>query len=523
MNKETEGGKSRLWQSAVPRLMFAAPKSGGGKTTLTCAFLQAMKKQGRKTAAFKCGPDYIDPMFHSRVIGVPSGNLDLFFTGKETVRGLFCRHSQGAELAVVEGVMGYYDGLGGGSDQASSWQLADCLEAPVVLVLDPQGASLSLAALVRGFLEFRRNSRIQALILNRCSKGLYQTLKPMLERETGLLVAGYLPSMPECAFESRHLGLVTAGEIRGMRQKLEGLAAQLVQTVDLEALLHLAKTAPALEGRLPELPVCRPFACTGKGEENEKEAAPIGEQPGRTCLPAGAGPEKNRADNPAGKKAAAGLEGPCIAVARDQAFCFYYRDNLELLEQLGARLCFFSPLEDGELPPDTGALYLGGGYPELYGRRLSQNQSLLTAIRQGAKAGLPILAECGGFQYLQEQLIDAQGRAWPMAGLLPGESRPAGRLVRFGYVELQARNDTLLCPAGTALRAHEFHYWDSEENGEAFWAAKPGKDRGWLCIQSREQIFAGYPHLYFYTNPAIAAAFVEAAAAYRRKKEEERQ
>ncbi len=473
-SKRLSGGSRRSYACGTPRLLFAAPASGGGKTTLTCAFLQALKNRGLSPAAFKCGPDYIDPMFHSRVIGVPSRNLDLFFTGEETVRGLFCRRGAEADIAVLEGVMGFYDGLGGESDQASAWNVAEALSAPVALALDPKGASLSLAALVQGFQRFRPESHIRALVLNRCAAGLYRTLKPVLERETGLLVAGYLPVMEDCAFESRHLGLVTAGEISGLRLKVEKLAAKLEETVDVAALLELAATAPEISGSL-------------------ETAGPVLGASGR--LRAG--------------------QRPRVAVARDQAFCFYYQDNLDLLEELGAELCPFSPLADSGLPADADALYLGGGYPELYAERLSQNAGLLAEIRRAAAADMPILAECGGFQYLQEALADPEGRLWPMAGVLPGKSRPAGRLTRFGYAELTAAEDNLLCRAGQRIRAHEFHYWDSEENGRAFLAEKPKGGKSWLCFQRRGQLLAGYPHLYFYSNPAFAASFVRAAAEYR--------
>lgn len=503
INQESGPAEGKLQKAALrsraPRLMFAAPKSGGGKTTLTCAFLQTLKNRGLFPAAFKCGPDYIDPMFHSRVIGVPSRNLDLFFTEEETVRGLFCRHTKEADIAVLEGVMGYYDGLGGDSDLASAWHLASALAAPAVLVLDPKGASLSLVPLVQGFLAFRSESRIRGLILNRCTSGLYAALKPMLERETGLKALGYLPEMPDCSFESRHLGLVTADEISGLRQKIRKLAAQLEETVDVAALLSLARSAPEIIGSLPEVKSGTPAGpvSAGTGRETIHDKGPDGKEPAVTF---------------------AGIPSrPRIAVAKDQAFCFYYQDNLELLEELGAELCNFSPLTDEALPAGTSALYLGGGYPELQAEKLSANKKLLAAIRQAASRGLPILAECGGFQYLQERLMDERGRLWTMAGILSGESRPAGRLVRFGYLELTARRDNLLCRAGEKIRAHEFHYWDSEENGETFQAEKPGKGRGWPCIQTAGRIFAGYPHLYFYSNPAFAAGFVKAAAEFRRE------
>ncbi len=448
----------------IPRLMLAAPGSSTGKTTLACALLQALKNRGLSPAAFKCGPDYIDPMFHTRILGVQSHNLDLFFTGEETLLSLFAHHSRGRDIALLEGVMGYYDGVGDGT-QASSWHLTCVTQTPVLLVLDPKGMSLSAAAVIKGFLELRKPHHIAGVILNRCSQGLYQHLKPMLEQETGLPVLGYLPNLPDCAIKSRHLGLVTAQEVQNLTEKISRLAKALEECVELDRILELAGGAPAL--------TAKPL-----------QVAPV---PGKA---------------------------PVIAVAQDQAFCFYYPDNLELLEALGARLVPFSPLKDKALPEGASALYLGGGYPELHAEVLSQNTPMRREVLRAVQGGIPTLAECGGFQYLQEFLTDARGNRYPMAGAIPGESTPAGRLVRFGYATLTARQDTLLCQEGESIAAHEFHYWDSTQNGEAFLAQKPTGSKSWPCVVAKKNLFAGYPHLYFYSNPSFARNFVQAAEQY---------
>ena len=449
---------------SAPRLLLCASASGGGKTTVTCALLQALVDRKVNPVAFKCGPDYIDPMFHSKVIGAKSRNLDLFFLGEDKTRYLLEQNSAGAGLALIEGVMGYYDGIAM-SPEASAWHLAKATRTPAVLVADGRGSALTLSAVVHGLKSFRPDSGIRGVILNRVSPMLYPRLKECIEAETGLTVYGYLPSLPDCALESRHLGLVTADEVAGLREKLHKLAAQAEQTIDLAGLLALAASAPALNAPPPALP-----------------------EP---------------------------VEGtPVIAVARDRAFCFYYADGLELLERLGARLVEFSPLEDKALPEGTCGLYLGGGYPELLAERLSQNTAMRSAIREAVAGGLPTVAECGGFLYLHEKLEDTNGKDWPMAGVIPGRAWNTGRLGRFGYVTLTARTGGLLCRAGEQLPAHEFHYWDSQQPGDRFRAQKPLSSRGWDCGVHTSTLYAGFPHFHFWARPEMARNFVAAARRY---------
>jgi len=448
----------------TPRLVFAAPHSGSGKTTVVCAFLQALHRRGTDLCSFKCGPDYIDPMFHRQGLGVPSCNLDLFFAPPQTVRWLFARRAAGRSLAVVEGVMGYYDGVAG-EYPASTAHLARELGAPAVLVADARGAGLSLAAEVKGFCDFMPPSGLGAVVLNRCTEQQYRRLAPVLERETGLKAAGFLPPLPDCALESRHLGLVTPAETSALARKLDQLGETALRTLDIDLLLALAGTAPALDCPEPPLP--------------------------------------------------APAEGhPRIAVAKDKAFCFYYADNVELLERLGAELVPFSPLADYGLPQGVSALYLGGGYPELFAETLSANAALRGRIAAAVAAGLPTLAECGGFLYLLDSLEDPAGRPWPMCGALPGQGVKGTRLSRFGYVTLTAAEDNLLCPAGASFPAHEFHYWDASRCGAAFEAVKPVTGRSWHCITATQSLFAGFPHLYFYAQPDLAARFVSAAARF---------
>ena len=444
-----------------PRLLFAAPASGSGKTTLVCGLLRALKNRGQAVRSFKCGPDFIDPLFHETVVGVPSGTLDLFFGAEEQLRGLFCRHAARAEISLIEGVMGYYDGLGAATDRASSYEVAKALDAPVVLVVDGRGQSLSALATLEGFLRFRSDSRIRGVIFNRMSEGVYAALKPQV-KELGIRPLGYVPRAPELMIESRHLGLVTPGEIEDLGQKLDALAALLERTVDMDGLLQLAAEAPALTA---------------------PPATPVPPMPSTR-----------------------------IAVARDEAFCFLYQDNLDLLQDYGAELLFFSPLHDAALPAGAQGLILPGGYPELYAQALSANESMRRSILAAIQGGLPCLAECGGFLYLHRALEDMAGHAWPMVGVLDAGAYRTPRLGRFGYITLSAKADTAFLPAGESVRGHEFHYFESESCGDALRAQKPAGSRGWDCCHSRGPLLMGFPHLYYPSNPQFIERFLRACA-----------
>ena len=448
----------------TPRLMIAAMSSGAGKTTVTCAVLQAYQNRGLNLMACKSGPDYIDPMFHSRVIGAKSRNLDLFFFSPAITRALLQYNSRGCNLTVLEGAMGYYDGIGVGSD-ASAWNLAGSTETPVILIADGRGAALSSAAAIHGFQTFRQDSRISGVILNRCSSMMYPRLAACITQETGLPVFGYLPMLPDCKIESRHLGLMTADEVADIREKLFLLADAAEASIDLDGLLRLANTAPELA---EELPAVRRVSDTR----------------------------------------------PRIAVAKDRAFCFYYQDALDLLERLGAELVPFSPLADRQLPERTAGLYLGGGYPELYAEILSQNTAMRNQIRDAAANGMPTVAECGGFLYLHRMLEDKNGTQWPMAGVLSADAHHTDRLQRFGYITLTAESDGLLFRRGESFPAHEFHYWDSGQPGKDFRAEKPQSTRGWKAGISTPTLYAGFPHFHFCSKPEAAARFVRACAVY---------
>lgn len=454
----------------IPRILIAASASGSGKTVISCGLMQALKKKGKRVVSGKCGPDYIDPMFHRTVLQIEAMNLDLFFYEKEQMKVMFQEHCKEADIAVLEGVMGYYDGMGIDTEKGSSYDVARTLGAPVVLVVPCKGSALSVVAQIKGFLEFRKDSQIQGILLNRISKMLYPRMKEMIESQLkkeghSVTVLGYVPEDPVFSLESRHLGLVTPEEIGGLEAKLEQAGNLLSETIDLEALMELAKTAPELTTSWEELEERKP-------KENVR-----------------------------------------IAVARDEAFCFYYKENLQILRELGCELVPFSPLRDAALPKQIQGILLGGGYPEVYAKALSENQSMRFSIREAIQNNIPCHAECGGFLYLHEWMKDNEQVAYQMAGVIPGECFPTGKLVRFGYVNLVANGDSRFLNQGECIKGHEFHYWDSTNNGEDVTAVKPNQKRSWTCIHIEKQLFAGFPHLAYASNREFAKRFVEMARA----------
>lgn len=436
----------------TPRIMLAGTNSGCGKTTVTCAVLQALVNRGMKVGAFKCGPDYIDPMFHSRIIGAKSANLDLHFFSENTLRYLLTKNAETQDVSIVEGVMGYYDGMGLTTTRASSYEVAQVTDSPVVLVVGAKGASLSILATIQGFLSFAPDHNIKGVILNQCSPMTYGALSQAIEDRFGIRAYGYLPKMADCALESRHLGLVTATEVQDLREKLGIMAQQAEKTIDLEGLLNLAR------------------------EANEIACEPV-------ILPR---QEKVR-----------------IAVAKDNAFCFYYEDSLEALREMGAETIEFSPIHDSNLPENIHGLYLGGGYPELYAKNLSENKSMLASVRNALQNGLPCIAECGGFMYLTESIGE-----YPMVGYLPGNCFDNGKLTRFGYVKLRAKKDNMLCKVSEEIAAHEFHHWDCTQPGNDFNATK-STGKSWDCAVTTDTLYAGYPHFHFYANIAFVKGFYD--------------
>lgn len=463
----------------INRIMIAAPKSGSGKTTVTCAFLQALKDEGRQAVSFKCGPDYIDPMFHEKALKVPSKNLDTFFTGEDGTRELFLNHGAGADIAVLEGVMGLYDGLGGIREEGSSYHLAKVTKTPIVLVIDAKGMGRSVIPMLAGFLLYDKHHLIKGVILNKVSRGYYEMIKPLIEAELKLTVAGFLPQKEECRMDCRHLGLVLPDELHDIQEKLRRAAEELKKNVSLKELVSIAGQAQELGGCV------KTDACGTKPR-------PGAGTPGVLC--------KREAE-------------VALAVARDEAFCFYYEDNIRLLEENGAAIRYFSPLFDKELPKGCHGLLLGGGYPELYAKRLSENGRMRRAVKAAAKQGMPIVAECGGFMYLHEALTDQDGGRYEMCGVIPADCFYTGKLTRFGYVTMREKQNSFL-PPGAYIKGHEFHYYDSTMNGAGVTAVKPATGKEYPCVITGENRWMGFPHLYYPSNPAFARSFAEKAARY---------
>lgn len=457
--------------------MITAASSGSGKTMITCGLLELFKRKGLNPLACKCGPDYIDGLFHKQVLELEGMNLDSYFEAPEELRDKYSRLSKG-HLPVVEGVMGYFDGLGGSTTRASSWEVAHILDLPAVLVVDARGASVSLAALIKGFLEFERSmgSQIKAVIFNRMSPMLYPRIRELVERETGIRAAGFVPELDFLKVGSRHLGLVLPEEIAGLREQMNRLGKCLEETIDWEFLAEL-------------------------GAEKEERDALEEENTEASCT------------------AAFSFR---LGIAMDEAFCFYYQDNLRLLERLGGELVYFSPIHDRSLPEQLDGLILGGGYPELYCEALSLNESMREAVKKAAEGGLPVLGECGGYLYLLEELEAEDGRIWPMTGVLKGKGYKKGKNSRFGYIGVEAEKDSLYLKSGEQIRGHEFHYWDCEvlEEEWVMRAKKPVGNRSWPCIRIKNQVMAGFPHLFYPSCPAFAVRFAKACVRYKRKRDE---
>lgn len=440
----------------VPRLIMAAPKSGSGKTVLTISLMEALLKNGKTVSAFKCGPDYIDPMFHKKILGVDSKNLDLFFTDEEMTRALFLKENT-SDISIIEGVMGLYDGVGGITDQASTYHLARTLKAPIILVLDTKGMSRSILAEAAGFLSMDQDKLIKGIILNNMSAALFQPVKELIEENLDVSVLGYFPHQKNCDISSRYLGLALPDEIKDLKERIADSAEAFSKTIDIKRILQIAEDAGKLESHF-------------------------------------AFPKKQKAKTR-------------IAVAYDQAFNFYYKDNLDLLQNMGAELVYFSPLHDKELPSGIGGLLLGGGYPELCAKELSQNRTMISSIKKEIQKGLPLWAECGGFIYLHDILeLQDSDSPYSLCGIIKDKCLATQKLVRFGYITLNELN----------VKAHEFHYFESENNGEICTAEKPYTKRQWKCGHNINGGFQGFPHLYYPSNISYAEKIVETCAHYKK-------
>lgn len=448
-----------------PRLLLAAASSGAGKTTVAAALMRLLARRGLRVAPFKVGPDYIDPSHHAAAAGRPSRNLDGWMLPHDTVRALFRRATTGeraADVAVLEGVMGLFDGRSPTTEEGSTAEMAKLLGVPVVLVLDASATARTAAALVHGLHTFDPGLRLAGVVLNRLgSERHYQICRDAILHATDVPVLGWLPRDPEIAVPERHLGLVLAGE---HPMDIDRLADRAAGTLDVDGLLEIARAAPPLAA------------------------------PGPDPLP-----------SPVARRRAA------IALARDAAFDFYYQDNLDLLRDLGAELRPFSPLRDAALPEGCGALYLGGGYPELHAAALSANAAMREAVRRFAASGRPVYAECGGLMYLAEALVDADGATHPMVGAVPGVSEMRPRLT-LGYREVEALADSPLARRGWPLRGHEFHHSALREPpARPAYRRRGGEETEGVVGGPAGNVLASYIHVHFGAAPRLAERLVQQA------------
>jgi cobyrinic acid a,c-diamide synthase len=445
-----------------PRVIIAAPASGHGKSTVATGLMAALAAT-RHVQGFKVGPDYIDPMYHTAATGRPSRNLDAWMLPPAAVQHVFARAAATAGLSIIEGVMGFFDGASADPLDGSTAQMALLLAAPVILVVDCSHMSVSAAAIVHGFHTFMSKVNIAGVICNRVGGERHAAWLREAITQYGVPVLGCLPHLPDLAIPERHLGLLTVAERpHAVQTFLAGAREAMARYVDLEAVVGLAEAAPPL--------------------------------PDNAGLPAASSDVVVR-----------------IGVARDEAFCFYYADNLDALRAAGAEVVLFSPLRDAALPPGISGLYFGGGYPEIYAAALSANRPLLAAVREAHAHGMPIYAECGGLMYLTEALEDAEGKHHPMVGIVPGVCRMERRLT-MGYREVRLATDGLLGAAGQRLRGHEFHYstWQRPEAAPPAYTVQPRflpeelRDEGFAC----GNLHASYIHMHFGQDARLAAQMV---------------
>ncbi len=447
----------------LPRLVIAGTESGVGKTTIATGIMAALKNRGLIVQPFKVGPDYIDPTYHTLATGTPSRNLDSWMLSHQAISELFARAAHKADISIIEGVMGLFDGHNGTDESGSTAEVAKLLNAPVILIIDAGKMARSAAAMALGYVKYDPGLNVAGFIVNNIGSDLhYSWVKEAIEQATYLPIVGYLPKDADFEMPERHLGLIPTVE-NAETKFIEPLRQQIDQTFDIDRLIKIARSA-------------RPVAGTSNLE-------PL-------LFPA----EDLRAV-------------VNIAYAWDEAFSFYYQDNLDLLKAYGARLLPFSPMHDGSIPKDAQGLYIGGGFPEIYAERLSHNQAIMDSIRKAASEGMPIYGECGGLMYLSEGITDFDGNRYPMTGLVPAWSRMTRKLARMGYVEFEPIEDTILSPKGTRLKGHEFHWSEMESDlyPPAHRIIHPQeRSEGYV----KGNLLASYLHLHFGTDPRLAKNFI---------------
>jgi cobyrinic acid a,c-diamide synthase len=453
--------------------MFAGSSSDVGKTTIVLGVMRALTLRGLKVQGYKAGPDYIDTSFHSFATHRPSRNLDPWLMKESTILSLLARHEEKSDVSIMEGVMGMFDGASVTSIEGSSAHLAKITKTPVILIINGKGVALSAAAMVLGFSNFDPEVKIAGVIINQVSnEGHYKLIKEGVEKHTGIPCLGYLKKSQDIHLKSRHLGLVPSVEVESLDLKMNLVAKMVEETLDLDHLLELAKEAKEYEPKFTE--AIKPWIR--------------------------------------------------LAVAKDQAFSFYYEDNLDLLKNLGCELVAFSPINDVTLPENIQGLYIGGGFPEVFAHKLEKNKSMREAIKKAIINGLPTYAECGGYMYLSESLVTLEGLSYEMVGIFSQRAEMTDKLQRFGYVSPVLNCETPIGPKGTSFRGHEFHR--SKMFGEKSWhesydivKEKNKVKEAWTCGSLIYNCIAAYAHVHFYSNTDLAKNFIESCRKYKNRRE----
>ncbi len=486
----------------LPRVMIAAAASGSGKTTITCGLLHLLKDRGLDPVSFKCGPDYIDPMFHRTVLGIDSLNLDTFLAGADGVRKTIAQlseahtdgqihadeakttvHGSGARYAVIEGVMGVYDGISPDSLEGSSYEIAQITKTPIILVVNAQGTGRTVISLIKGILLDDHDCLIKGIILNNMSDPYYEKTRDTICHEISAIredvrVLGHIPKTDAIDLESRHLGLKMPHEIRDLKAQISAIAKLIEENINVENIVNVMLGAKAVSSKT------RSRSCSAAADarlvKNLVKRRRLHEVFSETLCPS----HDPNTDT-------------VIAVARDEAFCFYYPQNLQYLEELGMKIVFFSPLHDSRLPEEADALLIGGGYPELYLPELSANKPMLGSIRNALEQDMPSIAECGGFMYLHSVIADRDGREYEMVGAIDGKCTYTGHLVNFGYTQITGSNAGAAPEALIGMRGHEFHYYDSTCNGSDLILCKPSSGREYTAMFATPTRLWGWPHLYY--------------------------
>ncbi|MED4731612.1 cobyrinate a,c-diamide synthase [Aneurinibacillus migulanus] len=456
------------------RIIIAGTGSGAGKTTITIGLMAAFRKKGLVVQGFKCGPDYIDPAYHTAITGRPSRNLDSWMLTEDVVRGVLTRASADADISVIEGVMGLYDGKSPVEDSGSTAEISLLTQTPVVLVVNVHSMARSAAAVVKGFQALNPNVSIIGVIANHAgSEGHGELIRQAVEKECGIPLLGTLVRTPEVRIPERHLGLLPAVERGELEPLFEQLGEMVARRIDIDRLLALAEAPP-----IPSNSTFRLF--------------------------------------PAAKKLRTTV---CIAIAKDAAFNFYYPENLEMLVEAGAECVFFSPLAGESVPDGVDGLYIGGGFPEEFAAELAAAEGSRTSVRRVIESGMPTFAECGGFMYLTNEIITTDGESYPMVGIIPGRTRMQTKRAALGYREAYGLAGNFLLQEGETARGHEFHYSTFETDEELPRAyevqSRFGKKQEGVL---RENVVAGYTHLHFASAPLVVERWISACLAYQEKR-----